>query len=131
MRKLICVLFLISVILLTCGCSKTRVSGNAEVTLTYIYGDKDINVVLTDEEAEKVIEILNGNSYDPFSTAVPSCGFSNNISLTVGHHRFDVARDTCNTLLDCGALRYFEVSQEAIDYIHALFESYGGSFPCV
>lgn len=35
------------------------------------------------------------------------------------------------TSISEGALKYFSISEDGIDYIHALFEKYGGYFPCV
>lgn len=99
--------------------------------MTFIYGDQNINVALSDDEAEKIIDILDGNTYDPVSAGIPSCGFSKNISLKVGNRVYAVARDTCNTIQDLGNSRYFSVSYEDIQYIHSLFERYGGYFPCI
>ena len=131
MKRLLVILIILSVMLSVCACSKTNVSKNADVTLTFLYEDKDIRVTLTEEEAEKVIDILNGKNYDPISSGVPSCGFNKNISLEVGGRIFAIACDTCNCIQDLGNLRYFEISLQDMAYIHSLFEKYGGYFPCV
>lgn len=131
MKRLSVILLIIAIILSVCGCSKTSVSNNADVTLTFIYGEKSISVSLADEEAAKVIAILDGKRYDSVTAGVPSCGFDKNISLKVGNRVFAIARDTCNCIQDLGNFRYFTVSQQEIEYIHALFEKYGGYFPCV
>ncbi len=131
MKRCVAILMILVVMLSVCGCSKTSVSNNADVTLIYIYGEENISVSLSAEEAEKVIAILDGNRYDSVTSGVPSCGFDKNISLEVGNRVFAIARDTCNCIQDLGNLRYFAVSQEEIEYIHALFENYGGYFPCI
>lgn len=131
MKQLLAILIILSVVLAVCGCSKTSVSEDADVTLTFIYGDKDISVTLEDSEAEKVIDILNGNNYDPISFGVPSCGFDKNISLKVAGRTFAIACDTCNCIQDLGNLKYFCIPKEDMEYIHSLFEKYGGYFPCV
>ena len=95
------------------------------------FNKKDICVTLEDSEAEKVIDILNGNNYATVSSGVPSCGFDKNISLNVGDRIFPIACDTCNCIQDLGNLRYFDISQEDMEYIHSLFEKYGGYFPCI
>ena len=111
---------------------QTRLSSVSDVTLNFQCYGKNICVELTEEEAEKVVEILDGNSYDPiFFDGIPSCGFSNEVSLKVGSRVFAIAMDTCNCVQDMGSLRYFNISQEGIEYIHALFEKYGGYFPCI
>lgn len=131
MKRLFVVLMILVVLVSICGCSKTSVNKNLDVTLTFIYGEENISVTLEDDEAGKVVNILNGNNYDPISFAVPSCGFDKNISLKVGGRTFAIACDTCNSIQDLGNLRYFDIPQEDMDYIHSLFEKYGGYFPCV
>lgn len=130
MKKVICSLMLIFVVFALCGCSQTSLDKNAPVTLTFIYGEENITVQLPDEEAAKVIEILDGNSYDS-SFGAPSCGFDKNISIKVADQVFAIARDTCKYVQDLDNLKYFNVSQEDIEYIHSLFEKYGGYFPCI
>ena len=131
MKRLFAVLMILVVLVSICGCSKTSVKNKADVTLTFIYGEENISVTLEDDEAGKVVNILNGNNYDPISSGFPSCGFDKNISLKVGGRTFAIACDTCNSIQDLGNLRYFDIPQEDMDYIHSLFEKYGGYFPCV
>lgn len=131
MKRLLVIFVILFLMVAVCGCSKTSVSEDADVTLTFIYGDKDISVTLEDSEAEKVVDILNGNDYDPVSSGLPSCGFDKNVSLKVGGHVFAIACDMCNSIQDLGNLRYFSVTQEDMEYIRSLFEKYGGYFPCV
>ena len=131
MKQFFAVLMILVLLISICGCSKTSVSSNADVTLSFVYGDDNIRVTLEDDEAEKVIDILNGNDYHPFSSGVPSCGFDKNISLQVSMRTFAIACDTCNCIQDLGNLRYFDIPQEDMDYIHSLFEKYGGYFPCI
>lgn len=131
MRRFWCISLLISVILIVCGCSETSVSSDADVTLTFVYGEDSIKTTLTDDEAANVIEILDGKEYSPTSSGTPACGFDENISLTVGDRTFAIACDTCNCIQDLGNHRFFYVSEEDITYIHSLFEKHGGYFPCV
>ena len=131
MKRLFVVLMILVVLVSICGCSKTSVNKNSDVTLTFIYGEENISVTLEDDEARKVVNILNGNNYDPFSFSVPSCGFDKDISLKVGGRTFAIACDTCNCIQDFGNLRYFDIPKEDMEYIHSLFEKYGGYFPCV
>ena len=117
-------------VLVLFGCTRTRVNTSADVTLTFIYQEKNICVTLEEDEAKKVAVILNGNRYDPFYL-IPSCGFDENISLKVGGRTFAIACDTCNYVQDLGNLRFFDISKKDMEYIHSLFEKYGGRFPCV
>ena len=131
MKRFLAILLLVSMIPALCGCAKTNVSQSANVTLIYQFGGKNITVSLEPEEAEKVVGILDGNSYDPVWSGIPSCGFSSDIALNVNGRVYAVARDTCNKMQDMGNLRYFSVSEDEIDYIHDLFKKYGGKFPCI
>ena len=131
MKRLFAFLMVLVVLVSICGCSQTSVPNGSDVTLTYIYGGKDIRITLEDDEAKKVIAILDGNDYDPISMGFPSCGFDRNVSLNVGGHTFAIACDTCNCIQDLGNLRYFDIPIEDMEYIHSLFEKYGGFFPCV
>ena len=131
MKRLFVFLLLFAVMLSVCGCTKTRVNKNADVTLNFIYSDKNISVSLDAEEAEKVTDILSGKRYSPRFSGIPACGFNKDISLKVGIRVFAIACDTCNCVQDLGNLKFFDIPQDDMAYIHSLFEKYGGYFPCV
>ena len=131
MKRLLSVFCIIVLMIFACGCEKTSVNTSADVTLRFVYGDEDIRVTLEDDEAKRVIDILDENDYYPAGTGILSCGFDKNISLKVGGRTFAIACDTCNCILDLGNLKCFDIPQEDIDYIHSLFEKYGGYFPCI
>lgn len=130
MKRFLSILLIVLTIATLCGCAtRTRVNENAEVKLIYKFNDKDIEVVLSENEAEKVKKILSGKSYN--HGGIPSCGFSKDISVKVGMRTFAIARDKCNIFQDMGNLKFFSVSQEDIEYIRSLFEEQGGHFPCI
>lgn len=131
-KQLRVVLLILVIIFSLYACSKTRVAADQNVTLLFIYEDKNITATLTDEEAAKVIEILNGNTYDlTILFGSPSCGFWDTVALKVGERTFSIASDGCNCIRDLGNLMYFDIPEEDMAYIHSLFEKYGGYFPCV
>ena len=123
MKRLLTLLLIPVLLLAVCGC--TSVSAGQPVTLTYITDTQNIQVTLSDEEAEKVISILDGRLYDP-TGGTPSCGFTENCALTVGGHVYAIAGDTCNYIKDCENSKYFTVSDEDMTYIHDLFLKYNG-----
>lgn len=131
MKRLLAILIITVILFSFSGCGRTRVPKGADVTLTFVYEEKEIHVTLDDDEAERVIVILDGNSYAPVASGIPSCGFSMNVSLSVGGQIFAIACDTCNCIQDFGKLRYFDIPQEDMEYIHSLFEKHGGCFPCI
>jgi len=131
MKRVICILLVFVVTFGCIGCGKTNVSATSEATLNFNNLEENIHVTLTDTEAETVVRILRGNRYDPRWAGVPSCGFSEEISLEVNNCAYAIARDDCNYIMDCSAQRYFTISQKEMTEIRALFEKYGGYFPCV
>lgn len=130
MKRFVCFI-LAALLLMLCGCS-TNVRSGSKVELIFVSESRELSIhqTLPSEEAEKVIAILNGRPYEP-QVGTPSCGFDLNIAVSVNGRRYCVACDTCNSIYDAGAFQYFSVPKEDIQYIHALFEKYGGFFPCV
>ena len=131
LQRYISVILLLLLPFLLTACDRTQLQADNSVELTFIYCDSNIQVSLTPEESAKVVDILGGNTYDPIWAGIPSCGFDENISLKVGNRTFAIACDTCAHVQDCNNLKYFAISKSDMEYIHKLFESYGGSFPCV
>lgn len=131
MKRAIAVLCILATMLLVCGCGKTGVSKNADVTLTFLAGENDIQVTLPDDQAEEVRKIFDGNLYYPIISGVPACGFQKEVSVRVGSRIFAIACDMCNVVQDLGNLRYFDIPREDMEYIRTLFEQHGGYFPCV
>lgn len=124
-------LLLVVQVLLSCGCSRTNVNVNTNVRLKYYVNETQTDVILTKEEAASVIEILDDQEYFSFLSGVPGCGFDKNVSLQVGNRVYAVACDKCNVVQDLGNLRFFDIPQKDMEYIHSLFEKYGGHFPCI
>ena len=56
LRRLWIILLVLAMLLALNFCSKTRVSADQNVTLLFIYEDKNITATLTDEEAAKVMK---------------------------------------------------------------------------
>ena len=131
MKRVICILLVVVIAFVYIGCGMTNVSAGSDVVLNFNNSDENIHVTLTDTEAEMVARILRRNFYDPRWAGVPSCGFSEEISIAVNNRAYAIACDDCNYIMDCTAQRFFRISQRNMDDIRALFEKYGGYFPCV
>ena len=131
MKRVICILLVVVIVFVCIGCGTTNISAGSDVVLNFNNSDENIHVTLTDTEAEMVARILRRNFYDPRWAGVPSCGFSEEISLAVNDRAYAIACDDCNYIMDCTAQRFFRISQRNMDDIRALFEKYGGYFPCV
>ena len=131
MKKAMVILCIFLLIVSMCACAQTHLSQNQTVTLIFIHGDENIKIMLEDGAAKKVIDILDDNPYSPIFSGVPSCGFDKDVSIKIGNRVFAIACDTCNCIQDLGNMRYFDIPQADMDYIHSLFEEHGGYFPCV
>ena len=66
---------------------------------------------------------LDGNLYDLFP-GTPACGFMKCYGFKIGDNYFAMPLDSCNTISDSKTQRYFDVSQEEMDYLHSLFQKY-------
>ena len=99
----------------------SNVKRNDKVELILIYDEQDIQVVLPDDEANRVKDILDGNLYDLFP-GTPACGFMKCYGFRISDNYFAMPLDSCNTIND--SKRYFDVSQEEMDYLHSLFQKY-------
>ena len=131
MKRLCAILGVLVLVISLCACSKTSVDRNADVTLTFVYQEENICVTLEENEADRVIAILDGKRYDSVFCGIPSCSFHENISVRVGDRIYAIARDTCNCVQDLENLRFITISIEDMEYIHTLFAKYGGYFPCI
>ena len=101
----------------------SNVKSNDKVELILIYDEQNIQVVLPDDEANKVKDILDGNLYDLFP-GTPACGFMKCYGFKIGDNYFAMPLDSCNTINDSKTQRYFDVSQEEMDYLRSLFQKY-------
>lgn len=117
-------------LLIICLWPKTNVTGRDGVQLVFVYGDQNIHTALSQEEAARVSDILDGHFCD-LSPGEPACGFSENVSLKVDGCTFAPASDCCNLVMELTTGRYFHLPEEDMDYLHELFRQYGGDFPCV
>lgn len=128
MKRFLCLAFLAFTLL--AGCSTVGSLPEGPVTLTFRYGETNITLELPQEEAARVREILERREADPFS-GIPSCGFTPDVSLSVGGSVFCLACDTCNFLREGIAGAFCTISREDMEYLHTLFGQYGGFFPCI
>ena len=101
----------------------SNVKRNDKVELILIYDEQNIQVVLPDDEANKVKDILDGNLYDLFP-GTPACGFMKCYGFKIGDNYFAMPLDSCNTINDSKTQRYFDVSQEEMEYLRSLFQKY-------
>ena len=124
MKRLLCIVLVIIILLVIYYILPiSNVKRNDKVELILIYDEQNIQVVLPDDEANKVKDILDGNLYDLFP-GTPACGFMKCYGFKIGDNYFAMPLDSCSTINDSKTQRYFVVSQEEMDYLRSLFQKY-------
>lgn len=118
MKKLITLLLVFA--LLFCGCAKSE----KKATLILTCYEHNVVQELTQEETEAVVEIFNSKRLSDIG-GVPACGFGEDVAIKVGNTTYMIAKDDCSRIKN-GMFTY-NISDEDIQYIHELFESYSGS----
>ena len=131
MKKLsIMLVFMLLLSLCLAGCTRVSVSSKKPGELVFSFPERDVDIhqILTQEETDALAAIVNGKS---MSFENSSCGFYRDVCFIIDGTRFCPACDTCNGIRVYGIGMEITVSQEDIQFIHDLFEKYGGEFPCI
>lgn len=115
-------------LLLLSGCSRIRIDDTGNATLRYssmTAGDgAKFTQLLTGEETLRVKEFLSAGKHLPTEVG---CPFTEEISVAFGGQLFAIGWDGCPTVRlasSDGTYEYYEISQEGLDYITALFKKY-------
>ena len=105
-----------------------RIGNPDYAVLTYSYEDIYIWEELYGGDVDAVVKILDGKIETPDN---PSCGFSEDISITIGGNTFALACDHCGIVKNCTTGKYISISDAERDILEKLFTGRGGKFPCV
>ncbi len=124
MKRLLCITSVLIILTTLCGCSRTSIKNYDKIELTFITDKENINVTLTDDEAAKIADIIDGNAYE----GATACPFDKDISINIDGDIYAVACDDCNMIKDINNKKCFAVSENEMKYIRTLFEKYGGHF---
>lgn len=76
---------------------------------------------LTSEESKNIKEILK--NAEP--AGLLSCGFGFDVTVRIGTRVYLLAQDSCASYQHL--FRFYDISGEDMDYIHDIFEKYGGA----
>ena len=87
-----------------------------------------ITQTLTDEEAERIRNILEGKWALPERYVAL---FGDDVSIRFGDKYFCFCYTGCRIIRLNDRDLYIGISQEDLNEIHQIFEKYGGYFPCV
>ncbi len=128
MKKIIIAVALILAMLLLVSCESKKTEEAVSAKLLFNPYGEGISVTLTPEESARVAEIIKSAEVLPPGQML-TCGFSTSVSITIDDVTYCIGCDGCGSL-QLGLL-YFNISDSDADEIHAIFEKYGGRFPCI
>ena len=112
-----------------CLTTQVRLEDGETATLTYKVNGKDIEATLTQEETLLVAKILRGKI--AYRDAWLSCGFSTDASITIDGVTYCLARDSCGYMQIGDTAKKITLRDSERAEIEAIFEKYGGKFPCI
>ena len=118
---------LLTVLMVFSSCSDVELP-DGEMTAVFKYGDADINVSLSDEDASAVRKMFDKKSL--FSDT-PSCSFSEDVALVINSNIYCVACDTCGIIFDVENDKYFSLSDSENEALRSMLHEYGFVFPCI
>lgn len=106
----------------------TMIMPDEPVILDYEYGGVSIHTQLKEADARKVCKMFG---WRLLSRDCPSCGFSENASLSAGGRTYCIACDSCPIIQDLQAGKYFGISESQRGELEGILKPYGAAFPCV
>lgn len=128
-RKIgIAVSVVIIIALLIFNFSTVLLFENRTVTARYIYGDKNITTELSQEDAKRVIKILNGKHISIFN--LPACGFDENVAVIINGKTFCIACDECGTVYFKERNGYIDLEKSENEELRKILSDYGFEWPC-
>ena len=131
MKKWILCIFIIALCFTALSCaSSVQVEDGSRVKLTYQRGVQRIQRNLDSEEAQQVIDILNGKRYFEMSWDTDTCDFDKSVSLTVDGTVYAIAKDSCSMLKNLSNDELILLTDAEHAVIVGLFDTYGGVLPC-
>ena len=131
MKKMSIIVLITAVIICCICCYKDKNVINVSfATEAYVLNDGEKRVVDANDLGE-LKSLLEGKLY----VDNPSCGFSNNISITFFNEKEEIticpALDGCNTMLVKEVNKYFKISEGERESLDNVLELYGIEFPAV
>lgn len=131
-KKTIIIVILLVLIVLTSliviNIKRVQINTNSKVILVYKYSDKDIDVELTEEESNKIIELFNGKVLLKDN---PSCGFDKDVSFIINGNYYEIAEDGCGIIYSDRENRYIRLSNKEKEIYKEIMDKYGAKCPCV
>lgn len=129
MKRLILCIIISVLTFSVCGCgSAVTIDEQDTAVARFNYGDKDIEMEMSENDYKVVAEVLNGKE---LIEDVLECSFDENISIVIDDNHYCIARDTCGIVYVKEEDKYLNLSEEENNRLRELLESYGFTFPCL
>lgn len=122
--KRILIITVLALLLLT-SCSEINVKGTS-VNIYFETEEKSYDIHLDDETAEEIKSIFDGKSS---YTDAPSCSFDRKCGFNIGGEIYAAALDGCGIIKHLPTGKYFDLTEDETQYVHALLEDYGIVLP--
>lgn len=107
---------------------RVSVDPSGKASARFLYENADIRVVLEEEDAKAIADIVNGKI---LKNEIYPNSFSEDISVTIDGVTFCPARKIAPVMYVWEKNRYIELSNEENNTIRTILESYGFIFPCM
>lgn len=120
--------FLIVVGAILCFEPKVRFNKIDGGSVKFVYGGKNVQEDLTDEHIMLIVRAFKNKR---LSQQLPSCGFTEDVSIKIENKTFCIACDTCPMVYLLEADGYFELDKQEYDQIRDILSEYGFIFPCI
>lgn len=126
MRKMYCVLLVVILSLSMVGCSSIQHEQGASVSLHMVRDGIAVTEAVTDEEAEVILNILNGKiSNKSFLTTRWSCPFGLDLAISIDETVYVIAQDDCGVIWQEGSTYCYRISAEEKETLEQIFLAHG------
>ena len=112
-----------------CGAfERVDVSSANSGKTNFFYNDRKVVKTLSEDDLGKIKELFDGKH---LYSDEPSCGFTENVSITMDEETFYIACDSCPIIYWKNKDKYFKLSDSEYTELTQILDSYGFVFPCV
>lgn len=126
MKKLLCVMLAVNILLAFTGCATIRHEKDTSVKLYMVRDSITVTEELTGEEAEVILDILNGKkAYGNFLSTRWSCPFGFELAIRIDETVYLIAQDDCNVIWQEKSTNVYRISAEEKETLEQIFLAHG------
>lgn len=110
------------------SCRRTSVPYAKRAELRYQIGGETVSTEISDNDTQHIRSILSNRILYRDN---PSCGFTQNVSISFDGKVYCFACDGCSIIQDFDAGRYFSLDDTLYKTVIEILSKYGLSLPCI